>query len=69
MVGFGRVYRLVAAVFCSLVAAWAVFGANGARAEDRYPSRPITFVVPFAAGGPTDILARLIAQTIGPMLG
>ena len=69
MIGFRRVYRLVAAVFCSLVAATAVFGASGARAEDRYPSRPITFVVPFAAGGPTDILARLISQSIGPMLG
>ena len=66
MIGFRRVYRLVAAVFCLLIAAGAVVGA---RAEDRYPSRPITFVVPFAAGGPTDILARLIAQSIGPMLG
>ena len=69
MIGFHRANRLLAAVFCSLVAATAVFAASGARAEDRYPSRPITFVVPFAAGGPTDILARLIAQTIGPMLG
>jgi tripartite-type tricarboxylate transporter receptor subunit TctC len=41
----------------------------GARAEDRYPTRPITFVVPFAAGGPTDILARLIGQTISRTLG
>jgi tripartite-type tricarboxylate transporter receptor subunit TctC len=69
MIGFHRANRLLAAVFCSLVAATAVAAASGARAEDRYPSRPITFVVPFAAGGPTDILARLIAQTIGPMLG
>jgi tripartite-type tricarboxylate transporter receptor subunit TctC len=51
-----------------LVAAGAVIG-GGARAADKYPSRPITFVVPFAAGGPTDILARLIAQSIGAMLG
>lgn len=39
-----------------------------ARAED-YPNRPITMIVPFAAGGPTDILGRLVAQAIGPMLG
>ena len=53
---------LFAAVGCLLIL-------SGARAEDRYPTRPITFVVPFAAGGPTDILARLIGQTISPMLG
>jgi tripartite-type tricarboxylate transporter receptor subunit TctC len=69
MIRSRRDCRLVAAVFCLLIAATTVLGASGARAEDRYPSRAITFVVPFAAGGPTDILARLIAQTIGPMLG
>jgi tripartite-type tricarboxylate transporter receptor subunit TctC len=66
MVGFRGRNRLVAAVFCLLIAACA---ATSARAEDRYPKRPITIIVPFAAGGPTDILARLISQTIGPMLG
>ena len=55
---------------CGLAAALAVsisFNCN-ARAED-YPSRPITMVVPFAAGGPTDILGRIVAQAIGPTLG
>jgi tripartite-type tricarboxylate transporter receptor subunit TctC len=40
-----------------------------AAAEGSYPDRPITMIVPFAAGGPTDILGRIIAQSIGPMLG
>jgi tripartite-type tricarboxylate transporter receptor subunit TctC len=40
-----------------------------ARADDRYPTRTITMVVPFAAGGPTDILGRVMAQAISPMLG
>ena len=57
---------------CRLAAALAVIAALSfvcdARAED-YPNRPITMVVPFAAGGPTDILGRLIAQAIGPTLG
>ena len=40
----------------------------GATAQD-FPSRTITFVVPFAAGGPTDTVARLIGQSMGKALG
>ncbi|WP_119157626.1 Bug family tripartite tricarboxylate transporter substrate binding protein [Caldimonas tepidiphila] len=38
-------------------------------AQDKWPSRPITYVVPFPAGGTTDILGRLIGQKLGPALG
>lgn len=34
-----------------------------------YPQRPIKIVVPFAAGGATDVLARMIGQKISPRLG
>ena len=34
-----------------------------------YPSRPITVVVPFAAGGPTDTIARIMAERMGRALG
>jgi tripartite-type tricarboxylate transporter receptor subunit TctC len=34
-----------------------------------YPSRPITMTVPFAAGGPTDVLGRLVALRMGEVLG
>jgi tripartite-type tricarboxylate transporter receptor subunit TctC len=38
-------------------------------AADDYPSRPITMVVPFAAGGPTDTLGRIMADAMGRSLG
>jgi tripartite-type tricarboxylate transporter receptor subunit TctC len=41
---------------------------RAARAQD-FPSRPITIVVPYPGGGPVDITARLIAQSIGERLG
>lgn len=34
-----------------------------------YPSRPVSIVVPFAAGGPTDVIARTLAQHMGATLG
>jgi len=61
------VWRLAmaACVACIFVAG---VGVN-ARAEDQYPDRSITMIVPFAAGGPTDILGRIVAQFISPLLG
>lgn len=36
---------------------------------DQFPSRPMTMIVPFAAGGPTDLIGRLMAQEMGKKLG
>jgi tripartite-type tricarboxylate transporter receptor subunit TctC len=58
--------RPASALFVALLALVAAFAP--ARA-DNYPSRPITIVVPFAAGGPTDTVARIMAQAMGPVLG
>jgi tripartite-type tricarboxylate transporter receptor subunit TctC len=38
------------------------------RAES-YPSRPITVVVPFPAGGPSDVVARIVTEQMGKLLG
>ena len=38
-------------------------------AQAAYPAKPITMIVPFAAGGPTDALARVLTQKMGEKLG
>jgi tripartite-type tricarboxylate transporter receptor subunit TctC len=38
-------------------------------AQANYPAKPITYIVPFGAGGTTDVLARLVTQKAGPALG
>jgi tripartite-type tricarboxylate transporter receptor subunit TctC len=47
----------------------ASFAPHASSAQDSWPSKPITYVVPFPAGGTTDTLARLISQKLGPALG
>jgi len=46
----------------------ALVSCGTARAQD-WPARPITMVVPYAAGGPTDVVGRLFAQQIGEIVG
>ena len=48
-------------------ALWALSG--GARAQDRFPSRPVTLVVPYASGGPTDTHARTLGAKLSQMWG
>jgi tripartite-type tricarboxylate transporter receptor subunit TctC len=50
-----------------LALAAALAAASPARAA--YPDRPITMIVPFAAGGPTDVVARIMAEHMGRTLG
>ena len=40
-----------------------------AQAQQNFPSRPMTLVVPFPAGGPADIFGRNLAERMSPLLG
>jgi tripartite-type tricarboxylate transporter receptor subunit TctC len=53
----------------AFVAATALSAASPAGAQTGYPSKPIRFVVGFSAGGSTDVMARVLAQSMSAMLG
>jgi tripartite-type tricarboxylate transporter receptor subunit TctC len=51
------------------VALVAMAAALGAAVGQDYPARPITVIVPFAAGGPTDVIARIVGDHMSKTLG
>ncbi len=66
-----RLVRNVELSRCDCVAALAalsICGAGYATAQN-YPSKPIRFIVPFAAGGGTDFVARIVGQRLNEALG
>ena len=58
---------MITRLLCAL-AALALIGIAGARAET-FPSHQVTIIVPFAAGGPSDVIARILADYLGKRLG
>src|SRR5919206_1523284 len=55
--------RTLAALGACLGLAW-----GSAQAQD-WPTRPVTMVIPFAAGGPTDVLGRVMAERMSQLIG
>ena len=61
--------RMMARLLLALLAVVLVAAASGPGHAQSYPERPIKIVVPFPAGGPTDVAARLAAQSLSSQLG
>lgn len=63
--------RMVATAALASVVCSAVFGSSlvQAQAQPAFPSKPITMIVPFPPGGPTDLVARVIAQEMSESMG
>ena len=55
-------YRLIAGSLLAL-------SLQSAPAAAQYPNKPITVIVPFAAGGPTDVVTRLVGDHMSRTLG
>src|SRR5215831_1273025 len=51
------------------IAALALFAAPLDASAQSYPSRPITVIVPFPAGGPSDVVARIVTERMAKILG
>ena len=50
------------------IAAVGAFAATGARAQSNWPDHPVRIIVPYPAGGSTDVLSRILAERMSPIL-
>jgi tripartite-type tricarboxylate transporter receptor subunit TctC len=64
----GKQFRLRRAGAAITAVVLALIGAR-AQGQDTYPSHPVRMIIPFAAGGPTDIVGRIMGAKMGEVLG
>ncbi|WP_062309942.1 tripartite tricarboxylate transporter substrate-binding protein [Polynucleobacter sinensis] len=64
-----KLKKTIFAGIAAAISASALLGSNIASAQKDWPTKSIQLIVPFAAGGPTDSIARLIAVPMGQALG
>jgi tripartite-type tricarboxylate transporter receptor subunit TctC len=64
-----RMSRVAAAIVAAVVAAGAIASAGAQTKKVEFPKRPIEMVIPFGAGGASDIFARQYAQIAEKFLG
>jgi putative tricarboxylic transport membrane protein len=57
------------AILAGALAAISAFASQGVIAQTAFPNKPITLILPAASGGPSDTVARLIAESMGKTLG
>src|SRR6266446_7755980 len=60
--------RICRTLSAAAAAALTIAGSSVATAQD-WPTRPITMVVPYGAGGPSDAIGRILAEGMRPSLG
>lgn len=61
--------RVIASLLCAFGASAVLAQAHSASSGQAYPSRPIRLIVPFPAGGPVDLLARVVGKAVSDSVG
>jgi tripartite-type tricarboxylate transporter receptor subunit TctC len=58
-------HRAIRHALVLAIAAGCLMASALAGAQDKFPSRPVTLIIPWPPGGPTDVVGRLVAQRLG----